>query len=368
MVARRIAVVLMALPLAGCLEPPVSETLEVRILRGGASLVTVGVSLRDPSDYDNAPRVQQRLESEARELVSGADAWSDRLRRVAPSRQRDVVDRDRGRLSRLQRRALLAGPADLREFFRDTGVGVAYAEGDGWAELTLTPGRPSRATSAQRQRLETELDAFAAGLANYAAATKRLYDYLSVNPERARACLGAIVADKAEGESLTNDEAVLVNGVDDAVGTITAVLGPVPGEPFTLDEISRLVYDPFPAPMLVAVPGTIEEREGFPGELASKLTIPVFSIWSAFQRLEGRWFSPDPALAMWRHDTDKSGDPFDLDTFLALPRRAEAAPLESEVRGAIENQLKPETVYRVRWRPDAGDAAEAEALRVLPEP
>ena len=368
MAGRRIAVVLLTLPLAGCLEPPVSESLEVRVLRGGASLVTVGISLRDPTDYDKSPRVQQRLESEARELASGSDAWSDRFRRVEPSRQRDVVDHDRGRLNRVERHALLDGPEDLREFFRDTGVGVAYADGEGWGELTLMPGRPARATSAQRQRLETELATFSAGVADYAAATKRLYDHLSINPDRARACLGAIVADKAEGETLTDDESALVNGVNDAIGVITAVLAPVSGEPFTLDEISRLAYDPFPAPTRVSVPGTIVEREGFPGELASELKIPVCSVWSAFERLEGRWFSPDPALALWRHDAAKSGDPFSLDAFLAIPRRAAPAPLESEVRGAIDDQLKPAPVYRVRWRPDALDAAEADALRVLPEP
>lgn len=368
MIDRRVVVVLLAVPLLGCLEPPVSETLEVRMLRGGASLVTVGVSLRDPSDYDNAPRVQQRLEAEARELNSGSDPWSDRFRRVEPSRRRDVVDRDRGRLNRVRWHALLDGQADLREFFRDTGVEVVYAEGEGWAELTLTPGRPSRATSAQRQRLAAELAGFTAGLTDYAAAMKRLYDHLSAHPDRARACLGTIVADKAEAEPLRDDESALVDAVNDAIGAITTVLGPVPGESFTLDEISRLVYDPFPAPMRVMVPGTIEEREGFAGDLASELNVPVLSIWSAFERLEGRWFAPDPALALWRHDAAKSRGPFDLDAFLAIPRRAAAAPLESEVRGAIDGQLTPAPVYRVRFKPDALDAAEAEALRILPEP
>ena len=58
------------------------------------------------------------------------------------------MDHYRGRLNRVQRHALLDGPADLREFFRDTGVDVAYTDGEGWGELTLTPDRPARATSA----------------------------------------------------------------------------------------------------------------------------------------------------------------------------------------------------------------------------
>jgi hypothetical protein len=107
--------------------------------------------------------------------------------------------------------------------------------------------------------------------------------------------------------------------------------------------------------MRVTVSGEIVEREGFPGELGPVLKIPIFSIWSAFERLEGRWFSPDPALVMWREDIAKTGKPFDLDAFLAIPRRAGVAPTASEVRGAIENQLRPEPVYRVRWTPVAKD-------------
>jgi len=368
MVARRIAVVLLALTLSGCLEPPVSESLELRLLPGGASIVTVGVALRDPSDYDQAPRVKQRLESEARELAAETDPWSARLRRAEPERELSSVERDRGRLSRVRRRVLLKDPADLDEFFRDTGVDVVYAEGDGWAELTLTPGRPGRATAAQRQRLEREVSSFGDRFAEYAAAMRALYAYLEANPDRARICLGEILSVKEEGGTLTAEEEPLAGRVNDAIGALGAILDPASGEGFTLDELSRLVYDPFPAPMRVTVPGTIVEREGFPGELASELKIPVYSMWSAFTRLEGRWFFPDPALALWRDDAAKTGKPFDLDAFLAIPRRAAIAPTAGEARGALANQLRPEPVYRVRYQPAAADEAEALRLMAPPEP
>ena len=353
MIDRRFAVITLALLLAGCLEPPVSESLDVRVLQHGASVVSIGVVLRNPSDYDKSPRVQQRLESVARTLEAGSDPWSARLRSVEPQRQRDVVDREEGRLRRVVRNALLREPSDLRAFLRDTGIGVVYADGEGWAELTLTPGRSGRATAVQRQRLDVQLSDFCASLATYATATKELYGYLETHPARARACLGELFSVKTEAEKLTEEESTLVTRVNDAIGAIGVVLDPAPGEPYTIDEISRLVYDPFPAPMRVMVPGEIVEREGYPGELKSPLQIPVFSIWSAFERLEGRWFSPDPALAMWRDDIAKTGKPFDLDAFLTIPRRAEVAPTDDEVRSAIENQLKPEPVYRVRWTPAA---------------
>ena len=356
MIDRRFAVIPIALLVAGCLEPPVSESLDVRVLHDGASVVSIGVVLRDPSEYDKAPKVQERLESAARELETGSDPWSARLRGLDPERQRDVVDRERGRLRRVVRHALFHDPDDLREFLRDTGVGVVYADGEGWAELTLTPGTSGRATAVQRQRLDVELEAFGANLAHYAAATKQLYDYLETNPNRARACLGKIFWEKVEeAEKFTDEESALTTRLNDAIGAIGVVLDPAPGEPYTIDEISRLVHDPFPAPMRVTVPGEIVEREGFPGELKSALEIPVFSIWSAFERLEGRWISPDPALAMWRDDIAKTGKPFDLDAFLAIPRRAAIVPTEDEVRGAIANQLRPAPVYRVRWTPAEKD-------------
>jgi hypothetical protein len=354
MIDRRAAVVFCAFPLLGCLEPPVSESLDVKMLHGGASVVSIGVALRDPSDYDKAPRVQQRLESEARALEAGSDPWSERLRRIEPERERDIVDHDRGRLRRVVRHALLEEPADLREFLRDTGVGVVYTDGEGWAELMLMPGRSARATSAQRQRLAVQLDEFAANVTRYAAAVTELYDYLDANPDRARACLGEVFSVKAEGETLTDQESELTTRVSDAISAIGVVLDPAPGEPYTIDEISRLVYDPFPAPMRVTVVGEIVEREGFPGDLQAELRIPVFSIWSAFERLEGRWLSPDPAIAIWRNETAKTGKEFDLEAFLAIPRRA-TAPTEPEVLRAIERQLKPEPVYRVRWTPAETD-------------
>jgi len=329
----------------------------VRVLHGGASVVSIDVVLRKASDYDKSPRVQQRLESVARELEAGSDPWSARLRGVEPERQRDVVDRDGGHVRRVVRTALLPQPADLREFLRDTGIGVVYADGDGWAELTLTPGRSARATSVQRQHLNVQLREFCRNLAAYAAATKELYGYLDTHSDRARACLAELFSVKIEGEKLTDEESALVKRVNDAISAVCVVLEPAPGEPYTIDEISRLVYDPLPAPMRLTVPGEIVEREGFPGELKSELRIPVFSIWSAFERLEGRWFSPDPALATWRHDISKSDAPFDVDAFLAIPRRASVAPTDDEVRAAVENQLKPEPVYRVRWAPLAKDEA-----------
>src|SRR5512145_3340085 len=143
--------VLLLLSSVACLEPPVSESLEVQMRDGGAARVSVTVALRDPRDYAQMPRVRQRLEDEARTYDAGTDAWSDRLRAAAPSRERVSVDREKGVLRRVEREADLEAPADLAALLRDTGVEVSYGEGEGWAELALVPGSSRRATSAQRR-------------------------------------------------------------------------------------------------------------------------------------------------------------------------------------------------------------------------
>lgn len=118
---------------------------------------------------------------------------------------------------------------------------------------------------------------------------------------------------------------------------------------WTLDELSRLVFDPFPAPVRIVVPGKVLEREGFSGPVDAPLEIPGFSLWTAFASLEGRWVSPDPLVALFRHDQSKRGKVFDLPAFVAASRRAGSAPDAEEVSAAVASRLRPAPVYRVRW-------------------
>ena len=342
-----------ALGLTGCLEPPVSESVEIKMLAGGASVVTVGVALRDPVEYRDSAKVQERIEAEERSLEAGTDAWSERLRAGDPVRTRSVVDREHGRLVRVTRHARFEEAADLRAFFRDTGVGVTLAGGSTWEELTLLPGRPGRPTSAQRDRVRRELDTWSAAIASYLDASSALYDYLERRPERARACFANLLAKPSDDDALDDEEARLTGAVDAAMADVAAVLAASGDEPYTLDELSRMVYDPFPAPIRIVVPGTVLEREGFPGDGDTPLRIPTASYWSAFERLEGRWLSPDVVLAAWRHDANDPEREFDVDGFAKQPRRSAAADAV-EVRKAIEDQLRAAPVYRVRWALEAG--------------
>jgi hypothetical protein len=347
---RPLVILALIAALTACLEPPVSESLEIRMRPGGSSIVTIAIAVRKPSDFEGSPKVLQRLDAETRALEEGTDPWSSRLRAASPSEERDVADRAEGRLYRVTRHARLDTTADLRAFLRDTGVGVAYEEGPDWAELTILPGRSGRPTTSQRERVKETLGTWSATLAAYFAATADLYAYLDRNPDRARACLAVLLTELPEGETLSDEEARLTKAVDETMSECGEVLVVPSDEAYTIDELSRMVYDPFPAPIRVRVPGAIVEREGYPGDLAAPLVIPTVSLWSSYERLDGRWATPDIALAVWRHDRAAKEGAFDLEGFLALPRRA-SRPRASEVRDAIEAELRPAPVYRVRWTP-----------------
>ena len=352
-IARTITTILIAAPLCGCLEAPMTERLDIRMLPGGASVVSLRVDIRDAADFADSPKLQQRLSSEARALEEGTDPWSARFKAASPTRERDVRDSTDGRLMRLVRHGRLDAPEDLRAFLHDTGVGVSYGEGEGWEELTILPGRPGRPTSAERERVSSELTAWSADLAAYFAAVEGLYSYLDAHPDRARVCLASIVSKVPEGASLSHEESRLTSAVEDTMGACASILAARPNEEYTLDELSRKVYDPFPAAIRVTVPGKILEREGFSGTGDEPLEIPEASLWSAFTRLEGRFASPDLAVRMWRQDVGGKNAEIDLEA-LAAERRRAASPSADEIRGAIEGELRAAPVYRVRWVPEAG--------------
>jgi hypothetical protein len=345
-----VAVLAAILALSACLEPPVSESLQVRLPSSGGYLVTVTVALRERDDYGDRPDVQDRLDAAARELDERRDPWADRFREMEPDAVREIIDRRKDeRITRVVRHARGFDISSLSRMLRDTGVGVAYAEGEGWRELTLVPEADGRASASQRRRVSLALATWSQDIAAYAKATIRLYRYLDAHPEHAKACLARVLSDKTDDSALSPEGDELASAVEEAMNQVVLALWPGEHDAYTLDEHSRRVYDCFPAPTTVVVSGTILEREGFPGELSEPLRIPERSLWSALLRLEGRWVSPDPLLESWRADV--SGRLLDSGEFAALPRRVAPPPTAGDVKRAIEAELRPPAVYRVRWKP-----------------
>jgi hypothetical protein len=181
-----------------------------------------------------------------------------------------------------------------------------------------------------------------------------LCGHLDERPERARACLAKIFEEALDEEGkealgeLDETERGLVSAVKDGIGAVASVLVVPEESEYTLDELSALVFDPLPAPVTVRVPGEVLEVEGFAGT-GQVLSVPELRLWSALAGIEGRWIEPDLALAYVAALRRVKRAPFDLEGFLARPRRATDPPDASEVALVIEQNLVREPIYRVRW-------------------
>lgn len=354
--------ILLVLPLTSCFEQPVREALHLRFLPNGAVVATSTVVVSgDPNDKN--PALARRLAETRRELLEGSDAWGARFAAANPAAERFGWEKQLGDLKAATRSAAIAEPEGLEALFADTAVGVTYridAE-RGLAELTLVPGPPARASRRQREEMKKTLATWSAALAEYLAAGADLYAHLERQPERAPTCFAMVFAeimDKQELERLdepTLDEEALVERLNEAMRQVTDVLLVPRRAEYSPDEVSHLVYDPFPARLTVKLPGPALKIEGFEGGKGDVLEVAGLGLWEALRSLEGRWLAPDPVL--YYVATSRQGDKAkaDLDAFVQKPRRVDPRlPSAEELREAIEERLQPAPVYRATWqvRPD----------------
>lgn len=384
-----------SLMLWGCFEEPVVERLHLRFLPAAVE-VTARVVIQDrPYSNDSLAR---RLEQVERSLLSGQDPWSGRFEALRPERESFRWEKERGRLARAERRALGTEPGRLEDFFGDTAVLARYETGElpagdrrldgtgldaavseagptdlAWASFALYPGPGNRADRQQTRRVNEVLEGWGDLASRYLHAAEDLYRYLERHPERAEACLLALYGDLLEDPvepEISAREAELVEAVAEGVTELSGVLDPDEDEGYSLDELSRLVYDPFPARITVEVPGEMLEVEGFDipadqegiiGEGSRVLKVPGLSLWSSWLALEGVWVFPDPAASFYYLALQDDPDAAFPD-LLAAERRAEPAPSPAEVQDAVEDLLRPEPAYRVVWveRRGAAEAAEDE--------
>jgi hypothetical protein len=363
----RAVVLALALGLAACFEPPVLETLDLRFLRDGSFVVTSKVEVSDGHREAN-PVLIRRLAQVRQELEEGSDAWGRRFASLEPAAERFAWEKQLGEVRRGTRAALATDPRGLRAFFGDTSLAVSYEIRDGIAELAIAPGPPARATRAQREAVERTLGDWSGHVAAYLKEAGALWAYLDDRPDRAHPCLGTLFEDlladevREKLEPLTEGELERINRLREAMEPVMAVLFVPEGEDHSRDELSHLVYDPFPARLTVRLPVPPREApEGFAMAPDGKTLVasgPGF--WEALRSLEGRWLAPDPVLLYVQRDGREQKEPLDLDALIAQPRRAEPAPAADEVREAIEERLEPTPFYRVTFavQPDAEPTAE----------
>ncbi|HEX3528795.1 MAG TPA: hypothetical protein VH988_17175 [Thermoanaerobaculia bacterium] len=355
---RLLALLVLALLLSACFEPPVDETVSLRFLPDGGVVVTTKVELSG-GDNTATPALNRRLAEVRQALLEGSDPWSRRFAEIHPPLERSTWEKQLGEIQKQTHSGVLAQPRDLAAFFGDTSLNLSYEIKEGTAELLITPGAPSRATRRQRELTKKTLATWTQALARYFSAGEALYRDLDEHPERAKAVLGALYADllsdtdKAALPALTKEEKERVEQVQAAMHEVWSVLDVPEGEDHTPDELSHLVYDPFPGRLTVRLPGPpLESPEGFAPAADGTLTAAGPGLWQALRTLQGRWLAPDPILIYIDHQRRTPNDPLDLAPLLRQTRHAEPAPDATEVRLAIEQRLLPVPVYRVAWRVD----------------
>lgn len=363
--------VLICLVFASCFEPPVREDLLLRFLPNGAVVATSRVAISADQGTKN-PALARRLAETRRALIEGSDAWGARFAVTKPAAERFGWEKRLGDLRAATRSAVITEPEGLEALFGDTSIGVTYRiDADrGIAELALAPGPAARATRRQRVEMRETLETWSAALAEYLEAGGELYAHLERQPERARTCFGMLfdeVVDERELESLdepTDEEVVIIGRLDEAMRQVTDVLLVPEKAEYSPDEVSHLVYDPFPARLTVKLPGPPLETEGFQidnGGTGGTLSVAGMGLWEALRSLEGRWLSPDPVLFYVASARQGQEAKIDLDSFIRRPRQAAPPhhfPTAEEVRAAIEVRLRPAPLYRVSWQVRLDDEKE----------
>jgi hypothetical protein len=345
-----------ALLLSACFEPPVDESVQLRFLPDGGVVVSSKVEVVG-GDNAGAPALNRRLMEIRQGLLEGSDPWSRRFAGVHPPLERSSWEKQLGEIHQAAHAAMLAEPRDLAAFFNDTSLSVSYEIKEGVAELVIVPGSPSRATRRQREQTKKMLDAWTEDVARYFTAGENLYRYLDEHPDRARACLGALYADllsdtdKSRLPELIEGEKERLDALQAAMQTVWGVLDVPEGEDHTPDELSHLVYDPFPGRLTVRLSGPpLGAPEGFAAGPNGTLTAEGPGLWQALRSLQGRWLTPDPILFYIEAKHRSTDQALDLSALVRQPRHAEAAPNSKEVRLAVEARLQPAPLYRVAFR------------------
>ena len=362
---RRLALACGLLLLAGCFDPPVKESVRLRFFPNGAVAVTNTVELDLLKDGVSNPALERRMSELRRDLLDGVDPWARRFDSVKPVAERLSWEKRLGALATARRSALLAEPRELGDLFADTALSVTYeVSEDGVAELVVVPGVPSQATRRQRKELEGALEGWSEAIAEYLAATAELYRWLDDNPDRAAACFQALLGDAIEegsgdAEALSAREQQMVKKVEEAMEAVLYVLVIPDGADRSPDELSHLVYDPFPAPLTIQLPSDPVEVEGFEASGSEDRVWAADSpgLWTALRSLEERWIAPDPVLLYAAH---RESSDLDLEALVETPRQIlEPMPDSLEVRRVIEERLKPASaLYRAVWRVSADEEEE----------
>lgn len=335
---RRYAVVVLLLLFAACARPPVTHELSIDVEENDRLLVTAETQFHVANA--KSPADVSRLEAARFAAINGNDEWAARFGRITPEDDKVTLERHKGELERVSRSVRIPS-RDLQQLLSDTNITVNLLDGEGWRELAFYPGGSMRATRDQRRHFDEAMEVWSGSVARYFMAIDHLYTYLSVNPNRAPDLFGALLGESDDLQPLVaEEEQPMIDAVVAAMEEIADRMDQQQGNAITFAEEADLVYNPFPARIVLRVPGEVISSQGFTKDLA----IEPVELLETITALEGKWISPDPLAALLR-DQSPTG------TELAqLPRQSSKSVQPREVADAIRHLLERPDSYVVRWR------------------
>lgn len=337
----RRALVVLLLFVFACANPPVQDTVTIQF-SDDSNLVTVTAETRFEMKPAN-DQVRKRVDAAREAAQANVDAWSMRFGRLTPESERVTLQRTKGALERVTRSVTIASD-ELPRVFSDVAITMNVVRGDGWRELSIYPGTSGRATREQQRQFDEELTACSRDVSRYFAAVRHLYSYLDDHPGRAKYLFAAIIAGKDEDRPpVLDDEKPLVDAVVDSMLMIAERMDEQNARAETFAESADLIFNPFPARMVVRVPHDPVTTEGF-AKGSKELVIEPVDLLLTIASLEGKWISPDPIAELTAEQAPTA------DQLAAMPRKAEPVASSSEIAAALREKLARPRAYIVRWR------------------
>jgi len=345
-------IVLCCLPLTACFEEPVREHVHLTIRDDDPVIVTVVQEVASSDVAQGNLKLAYRLDESRDTIEQNLDPWSRRFALLAPLAERLTIERLDGELRRSIHSAVLPSFDEAVRLLEADGLTGSLTRVGASSEVQLFPTGGSRATYLQRQDAERKLEEWSEILADYFEAVADLYAYLEERPDRAVPFF-AHIFDKHEGLGVTGPldetEEDLLAQAKTTMEEVALALLVADADAFSLNELTRLVYDPFPARLTIAVEGQVLSVKGWVEE-DGFFERPAVDAWNALRSLEGRWISPDLVTAVAAPvSEDQQPDP-DVLFFASLPRRFSSPPAAGEVEAAILAELVPADEFALRWR------------------
>lgn len=334
-----------------CFEDPIREQLHLTLLGGEVVVITAAQDVAAPEIAGSNRQLEDRLDEARSELERGWDRWRPLFDELSPAAERYVLERVDGVARRAVYSAVVPTFDPVERFLANAGIAAVLGADGPLLDLQLVPSGSPPATWSEREDVERRIDEWSDSVASYLADAASLYDYLERRPDRAISCLAQLFDSHDVGSGpLDEREEEMVTRLKERIEAVAEVLLVDENASYSLNELSRRTFDPFPARLTLTVTGETAAVDGFV-KREGWLERPAVDLWNALVSLDGRWISPDLVTAMVAPVPGELQPEPDPAAFAARQRWHVPAPEPAEVAAALRSELEPPGLYRVRWRP-----------------